>query len=186
MSNKFNVDFSEGEHVETDTEYDFKYPSYEDAGADKKWDEMSELEKANYNHCKTLNALVVCMTTAKRRREAIERLTLSLNLAEGRNRELREWKSVGDKRYLMIKGIVFETLLFDQWDDGDFEADSAIDSIRVLVSKNDKGYFVANAMDGYGNNIRRKFENEKVILLTPIATEALNNQPFNPSPTKKD
>lgn len=78
-----------GEHIE-EADPDFKYPSYEQAGSDKKWDDMSELEQASYNHCKTLNALAVCMTTAKRRRIEIERLTLERDIAQGCSRDLKE------------------------------------------------------------------------------------------------
>lgn len=50
-------------------EQEFKYPSYEQAGGNKPWDQMSELEQANYNLCRALNALVVSRTTIKRLRE---------------------------------------------------------------------------------------------------------------------
>lgn len=54
---------------------DFKYPTYQQAGGGKKWDEMTELEQAYYNHCKTLNALAVTKTTVKRLREKIAQLS---------------------------------------------------------------------------------------------------------------
>lgn len=48
---------------------DFKYPSYEEAGGNKKWDEMTELEQAKYDICKLLNALAIRKNTIKRLRE---------------------------------------------------------------------------------------------------------------------
>lgn len=52
-------------------EEDDEYPTYEQAGGDKKWDDMTELEKAYYNLRKTKDALAVCMNTAKRRGEQL-------------------------------------------------------------------------------------------------------------------
>lgn len=80
------------------------------------------------------------------------------------------WGSVEDKRYLLIDGNAYYSLVFDQWNDGDFEAENIDGSYRVLISKNDTGYFVANAMDGWGNNSKDHFKDSKVILLNPIST----------------
>lgn len=45
-----------------------EYPTYEQAGGNKKWDDMTELEQAYYNIRKYLNALAVSKNTIKRLR----------------------------------------------------------------------------------------------------------------------
>lgn len=86
---------------------------------------------------------------------------------EGSISEGEEWQGVDGKRYLLIDDKLFYVVAFDQWDDGDFEADAVNGGFRVLVSKNTSGYFVANAMDEGGNNCKNKYINSKVTLLTP-------------------
>lgn len=59
------------EPIEESEQDEFKYPTYEQSGGSKEWDDMNELEKANYNLCKALNAIAVSKTTIKRLREKL-------------------------------------------------------------------------------------------------------------------
>lgn len=77
---------------------------------------------------------------------------------------------VNGVQYLLIGDEVFKSVPFGQWEDGDIEADCINDTLRVLVSKNDTGYFVANAVDGYGINRREQFKNSTVIILSAAST----------------
>lgn len=86
-----------------------------------------------------------------------------------------EWIAVEDKRYLLIDGQCYYSLLFDQWNDGDFEADNLDGSYRVLISKDKKGYYVSNAVDGWGNNAKDHFKDSKVILLTPLPSPPIDS-----------
>lgn len=47
---------------------DEEYPTFEQIGGSKPWDEMTELEKAYYNLRKCKNALVVARNTIQRYR----------------------------------------------------------------------------------------------------------------------
>lgn len=85
-----------------------------------------------------------------------------------------EWISVNGKKFLLVDDTIFQVVDFDEWSDGDFEADCITDTIRVLVSKNNTGYYVANAVDGHGMNIRASFEKSKVVLLTPLPSPPQN------------
>lgn len=77
------------------------------------------------------------------------------------------WVSAFGKVYFLVNELVFVSVPFDQWDDGDFEGDCLTDQIRVLISKNENGYYVANAMNGYGNNCLNEYASAKVVLLIP-------------------
>lgn len=48
---------------------DLDYPTYDQIGGNKKWDEMSETEQAYYNLAKAKNAILVQRNTIKRLRE---------------------------------------------------------------------------------------------------------------------
>jgi hypothetical protein len=50
------------------SQIDEEYPTYEQAGSNKQWDDMTELEKAYYNLRKCKNALVVARNTIQRYR----------------------------------------------------------------------------------------------------------------------
>lgn len=74
----------------------FKYPTYLQAGGDKKWDDMNELEQANYNLCKALNALSVSKTTVKRLREKLSTLPQQdsgKQCCQEKDREIAELKA---------------------------------------------------------------------------------------------
>jgi hypothetical protein len=79
-----------------------------------------------------------------------------------------QWSSTDGKRYLLVDDKVYYSMLIDQFYDGDFEADAVNGGYRVLISKNETGYFVRNAMDEGGNNQYERFAKSKVVLLTPI------------------
>lgn len=68
-------------------------------------------------------------------------------------------------QYILVNNEIFKSVPFDQWEDGDFEADSLDGGVRVLISKNEGKYFVANAMNGYGHNCKKEYENATVSLL---------------------
>lgn len=82
-----------------------------------------------------------------------------------------KWVNVDEYKYLIVGDIFCKTVVWDEYDDGDFECEAIDGSYRILVSKNDTGLFVANAMDGWGNNCRDKFQKDRVLLLSPISDD---------------
>lgn len=73
-----------------------------------------------------------------------------------------------NKLLVVIDNDIYISQPFDQWEDGDIEADHVNGHYRVLISKQDGKYFVANAVDGFGSNCKEKFTNSSVEIYTPL------------------
>lgn len=93
-------------------EQDFKYPTYAQSGGDKSWDEMTELERSNYDLCKALNAIAVLKTALKRAREKYP--PPSQDAEYWRTEAARLKELLVGQAYSIWKGCESD-LSFDEW-----------------------------------------------------------------------
>jgi hypothetical protein len=72
--------------------------------------------------------------------------------------------------YVLVDGLVFKRSSGVE-EDGDFQAECLSDQIILQISKNESGYIVTNAMNGYGQNTQKDYEDKLVTILysTPIS-----------------
>lgn len=86
-------------------------------------------------------------------------------------------KATNGVGYILVGDQVCTVVDFDTWEDGDFEADGLTDGNRYLISEKDGKYFVSNAMNGYGENIRAKYEKVAVVFISVISNPKKSTTP---------